>query len=127
MGTVVVSKTIRTKWKTPGYESIVRDVLGSDFSLSIVLIGDALAEKLNTTHRNKMYPANVLTFPLTKSSGEIFLNIAKIRREARRYESTPSDHAKYLLIHGCLHLKGYTHGSTMDTAEDYFKKRHNIR
>jgi probable rRNA maturation factor len=72
-------------------------------------------------------PANVLSFPLTKNSGEIVLNIAKIKREASKFGFSPQGHAKYLLIHGCLHLKGYTHGSTMEQAEERLVKKFSLR
>jgi len=124
MGHFSVSQTIRLPWKTTGYEKIARDILGADFDLSIVLIADKKAFFLNKQYRNKETPANVLTFPFSKKSGEIFINIAKVKREARDFGFTPQVHAQYLLIHGCLHLKGHSHGSTMEKAEEYFLKKH---
>jgi probable rRNA maturation factor len=92
-----------------------------------VLIGDTRARTLNKRHRNKDYAANVLTFPLSPNEGEIFLNVARISREAHRYNLSPSGHACYLLIHGCLHLKGYSHGGTMEEAEQKYLKKFSIR
>jgi len=123
----VVSKTIRTPWSTSGYSDIVRGVLGSAYSLSIVLIGDKRSHTLNKTYRKKDKPTNVLTFPLGEKEAEIYINIAQVRREAIKSGFTESKYAKYLLIHGCLHLKGYTHGSTMEKAEDTFIKKYNLR
>ena len=127
MSTIDVSKTIRTPWSTSGYKEIVRGVLGSDYSLSIVLIGNAKARTLNKTYRNKDTPANILTFPLNKDFGEIFLNIAKVKTEAKKFDLTPSGYAKFLLIHGCLHLLGYSHGSTMEKAEKRLLSKYSIR
>jgi probable rRNA maturation factor len=127
MSDISVSKTLRTTWNTSGYKDIVRGVLGSQYSLSIVLIGDKKSKKLNTTFRKKNYPANVLTFPLDKLSGEIYLNIPKISRDAHTFDLSAEQCAKFMLIHGCLHLKGYAHGSTMEKAEDVFLKRFVLR
>jgi rRNA maturation RNase YbeY len=127
MGIFSVSRTIRLPWNTNGYEKIVRDILGADYTLSLVLIGDKKSCELNTQYRNKKFPTNILTFPIEKNSGEIFINIPRVKREAHRFELTPAQHAQFLLIHGCLHLKGYTHGSTMDKAENLFLKKHVLR
>lgn len=110
-------RTVRRPWDTSGYVRIVTRILGDTYDLSLVLIGDTRARALNRTYRAKNTPANVLSFPLTPHSGEIFLNLARITREARHFDHTPAEHARYLLIHGCLHLKGYDHGSRMERAE----------
>jgi probable rRNA maturation factor len=102
-------------------------VLGDRYDLSIVICGDARARSLNRTYRNKQSASNVLSFPLSASSGEIFLNAARIRREAGVYGHSPRKHMLYLLIHGCLHLKGYSHGSTMEKAEQTYLTRCTIR
>lgn len=127
MNRVTVSKTIRTTWNTSDYKKIVRGVLGSQFSLSIVLIGNTKAQTLNNTYRKKNYPANVLTFPLFENSGEIYINISRVKTEAKKFSLSPPNYAKFLLIHGCLHLLGYSHGSTMERAEKKFLKKYILR
>lgn len=124
---MAVSRTIRSKWSTAGYDDIVRHILGKRYELSIVLIGDTTARTLNRTHRGKDTPANVLTFPLDDTSGEIFLNIPKIKRQASTFGLSPAGHAKFLLIHGCLHLKGHTHGVTMEKAEERLAEKFDLR
>lgn len=127
MNSVSVSKTIRTPWNTSGYERIVRGVLGSTYHVSIVLIGDTRARALNNKYRGKTYPANILTFPIAPNMGEIYISIPRVKSEANTFDHTPEQHAQYLLIHGCLHLKGYSHGSTMEKAEDAFMKKFVLR
>jgi probable rRNA maturation factor len=122
MKTVTVSRTIRSAWSTAGYGDIVRHVLGIHYTVSIVLIGNKKAKQLNKQYRHKNYSANVLTFPLDKTNAEIFLNIAGIKKEAHRFDFTPSQHARYLLIHGCLHLKGFQHSSIMEKEEKKYLK-----
>lgn len=124
---VTVTKTIRRPWRTAGLAAITERILGKHYTLSIVLIGDTLAKNLNRTHRNKQTAANVLTFPINTHTGEVFLNVARIKREAHRFGLSPQGHTRFLLIHACLHLKGYTHGSTMEQAEKRFMKEFDLR
>lgn len=127
MNSFSVSKTIRNPWNTSGYRNIVRHILGDTFSVSIVLIGSTKATQLNKKYRNKEYAANILTFPLDEHAAEIYLNISGIKKEAHTFGFTPSQHGRFLLIHGCLHLKGYTHGVTMERAEQRLLKELSIR
>lgn len=124
--TCTVSSNLRTPYPTADFCSIAKEILGTHYSLSIVLIGDKLARTLNETHRRKTTSSNVLSFPLSEESGEIFINLARAKREAHLFSLSPSGHVKYLLIHGCLHLKGYTHGSTMEGAERSLLERYHI-
>jgi probable rRNA maturation factor len=101
--------------------------LPASYELSVVLCGDTRMHTLNRTYRDKDRPTNVLSFPLSDTAGEVFLNMAQIGREAAQYGHSPRKHAVYLFIHGCLHLKGYSHGSTMEKAEQKLLERCNIR
>ncbi len=96
---------------------IAEAVLGRSYELSIVLIGDARARALNHTHRGKDKPTNVLSFPLSKTTGEIYLDMPLIRREAHRFGTTAHQHAYFLFVHGLLHLKGLDHGAHMERRE----------
>ncbi|MEX2010589.1 MAG: rRNA maturation RNase YbeY [Parcubacteria group bacterium] len=93
-------------------------VLGPSYKLSLVFIGDALSRKLNRTYRGKDRPTNVLSFPVSSKSGEIFINIKKVSQERKEFEKSLKDLTGYLFIHGMLHLKGMGHGSRMEEAEN---------
>lgn len=108
-----------TRGKTPGipFELITNDALGKDYDLSLVFVGDVRMRKLNRTHRGKDKPTNVLSFPLSKTEGEMFLDLNVIRREAKREGQTFSYYLAYIFIHGLFHLDGLDHGSIMDQKE----------
>lgn len=114
---VEIRKTIRGVAPNVPFDNIARSILGTRYDLSLVLCGDALARKINRAHRKKTYAANVLSFPLGKNEGEIFLNIEAARREARQFDVTLRARLTLLFAHGCLHLAGLTHGRTMDRLE----------
>jgi probable rRNA maturation factor len=85
--------------------------------VSFVLCGDFLSRRLNRTYLKKDYSTNILSFPINKKEGELFLNLAKARREARLIGLAETTWVTYLFIHGLLHLKGLAHGSTMEKRE----------
>ncbi len=99
------------------FEKIARAVLGEGYELSLVVCGDALATRMNRQYRNKTYSPNVLSFPLSKREGELFLNIPRAAREARDNGLSLRNRAALLFVHGCLHLKGLPHGRTMERTE----------
>lgn len=98
-------------------------VLGKNYELSLVFVGDKTSKDLNKKFRQKDYPANVLSFPYDKNSGEIFINLKKAEKEARDEGVTFNYRVGFLFIHGMLHLKGFLHGSRMDEKELYFAKQ----
>ncbi len=108
------------------YESIAKDILGAKYSLSLVFVGPTKAASLNTHYRGKTYVPNVLSFPLDAQTGEIFICPSVANKEASQHNLTPHNYQAYLFIHGCLHLKGYDHGDTMDKLEQRYKKRYNL-
>ena len=99
------------------FENIARDILGKNYNLSLVICGDKLARKINRAYRKRDYPANVLSFPLSKNEGEIFLNVRKAEREAKALGISSRQRIAHLFVHGCLHLAGLPHGKKMDSLE----------
>ncbi|OGG77881.1 rRNA maturation RNase YbeY [Candidatus Kaiserbacteria bacterium RIFCSPLOWO2_01_FULL_54_24] len=114
---VEVRNTTRTKFPRIPFESIARKILGSHYELSLVICGDARARSLNRKYRKKGYATNVLSFPLTKNDGEIFLNMRAAEREAKKYNVSLRTRLMFLFIHACLHLKGVRHGPKMELLE----------
>ncbi len=103
------------------YKKIKESVLGKDFDLSLVFITELKSKKLNKEFRNKNYAANVLSFPIGKTTGEIFINV-DTEKEAKKFEMTFPVYIDFLLIHGALHLSGLDHGKKMELLEDKFLK-----
>ncbi|MDP2649959.1 MAG: rRNA maturation RNase YbeY [bacterium] len=116
--TFSIKKTTKGTLPSVPFEDIKNEVLGGKYELSLVLIGDALAKRLNSEHKNKSTPTNVLSFPLSRTEGEIFLNVRRATRDARTYGHSWEQHLAFLFIHACLHLKGMTHSPKMERAEE---------
>ncbi|HRH26959.1 MAG TPA: rRNA maturation RNase YbeY [Parcubacteria group bacterium] len=108
------------------FAEIKNAILGKKYELSLVFCGNRKSKELNKKYRNKDYTPNVLSFPLDKNSGEIFINPHIAKKEAPNFNKNYTNFVGYLFIHGCLHLKGMEHGSTMDKAEEKFCKEFRI-
>lgn len=99
------------------YRRIKEKILGTHYDLSIACISAAAAQSLNTAHRGRDYVPNTLSFPLTPHSGEIIICGSAARKECASFGMSFKKYLIYLLIHSCLHLKGYAHGGTMERME----------
>lgn len=108
------------------YQKIKDDILGSTYVLSLVFIGEERARTLNTKYRKKTYTPNVLSFPLDARNGEIYIAPRVAKREAKKRNMTYGTYIGFLFIHGLLHLKGHSHGDTMERAERRYLKTYNL-
>lgn len=113
-----IMTTVRSRTPSLPFEAMANAVLGSTYELSLVICGDRLARRINTEHRKKTYKPNVLSFPLSRTEGEIFLNVRKAEREAAALGTSAQKRMALLFVHGLLHLKGLDHGDTMEREEE---------
>lgn len=93
------------------------DILGKKYILSIAFVSANTSRKLNKTWRAKDRATNVLSFPLSKTSGELILCPTVIKKETKKFERNFEELLGFLVIHGMLHLKGMLHGAIMDKQE----------
>ena len=123
---VSIEKTVLSYPKLP-YERMKDDILGKRYNLSLVFIGDMRAHRLNKERRNKDYIPNVLSFPLTKSVGEIYIAPHIAKMEAKKFDMSPKGYVGFLFIHALLHLKGHHHGATMEKAEKRYVLKYGLK
>lgn len=97
-------------------------VLGKDYDLSLNFVNEKKIQELNRTYRNINKSTDILSFPLGKNVGEIFIckKIAKIK--AKEFGRTPENYLLFLFIHGLVHLKGFDHGDKMEKIEYQHRK-----
>ena len=105
------------------FSAIKEAVLGEMYKLNIIIVSAERIKKLNTIYRDKTEPTDILSFPVSKHEGEIYLCPSEVRKEAKKFERSYANFLQFLLIHGCVHLKGYDHGATMERLEAKFRKR----
>ena len=89
--------------------------------LTIRFVNKAEAHDLNLFFRGFDKPTNVLTFsyPTQGKSieADIVLCLPILRKEAKEQEKPLVAHLAHLLIHGCLHAKGYDHLKPKDAKK----------
>lgn len=115
----------QTKRKIPRlpFLYIKNKILGPKYNLEIVFLLSKDQLKLNKIYRGRDQTTNVLSFPYDKNSGLITFDLAKIKKETPLFGLSYPLLLKFLLIHGCLHLKGFKHSSRMEKEEEKFMKK----
>ncbi len=120
--------TNKTKQKLPShpFEKMAARVLGPDYSLSLTIIDATEMLRLNATYRSKDKPTDILSFPLTKDAGEIFICLSEAKKEAIKFGRPFDNFIGFLFIHGLMHLKGFDHSSTMESNEQAIRAEFHI-
>jgi probable rRNA maturation factor len=114
----------KTKGKLPSlpFVSIKNRILGTRFELGLTFLTPQMQKKINNKYRGRNETTNILSFPLSKTSGEITVDPAKVKSDAPLFNMTYEQFLKFLFIHGCLHLKGLEHSSIMEKEEKKYLK-----
>ncbi len=105
------------------FAKIKDKALGKNYCLSIVFIGKNRSKTLNKNYRGKDKPTNILSFPLDKKSGEIFITMDVAKKQAKSFGRKIDNFVAFLFIHGLVHLKGHAHGSRMERMEEQLRKQ----
>ncbi len=113
-----------TKGKLPRlpFVYIKNAILGEKYELGVGFVSPRKQKEINKNYRNTDKTTNILSFPITESSGDITFDLSKVKADAPLFKMTYSKFLKYLFIHGCLHLKGFDHSSIMEKQEQKFLK-----
>ena len=118
----VITNLTRTNLPNLSAKEIKNKILGRKYDLSIVFVGDTRSKTLNKKYRKKDYPTNVLSFPISKDLGEIYINIPYAKKDCKNFELSFKNYLKFMIIHGSLHLNGYSHGEKMYNEEKQLLK-----
>ena len=108
--------------------------ISNNFIFYLYSVSDKESQKLNYHYFNKNLPADVITVPLYRNLeeinkldnneneilGDLFLNRNLIKENAFKYKKTLVEEFQLVLIHGLLHLVGFSH-----KEEDKLKKIEN--
>ena len=116
----------KTKGKIPNLPFLVikEDILGKKYSLSLAFIGKEKIRELNNLYRHINKPTNILSFPLSKTEGEILICPTTVKSETKKFDRTYPELLQFLVIHGMLHLKGMEHSSRMEIAEKKYDQKY---
>ena len=92
--------------------------------LTIRIVDEDEGVGLNSRYRHKPGATNVLSFPFesprgvsTSLLGDIVVCAPVIRREADEQSKSLDAHWAHMVVHGALHLLGYSHEHDSDAEE----------
>jgi probable rRNA maturation factor len=108
------------------FSAIKKAALDTDYDLSLIFTTPASIRKLNLIYRDKDKATEILSFPISKKEGEIYVCQSEARKEAKKFNRPYGNFLYFLFIHGCVHLKGYDHGSRMESIEAKLRKKFGI-
>ena len=97
--------------------------ISNNFIFFLHSVSNQESTKLNIHYFKKNSPADVLTIPLYTNIediyklnedneevlGDLFINRELIKKNALKYKKTITEELQLVLIHGLLHLVGYSH------------------
>jgi probable rRNA maturation factor len=115
--TLTISNETKSTLPRVDFDAIKTFILGKKYQLNLIFTTPAKIQKLNLIYRNKNTPTDILSFPLSEDSGEIYICPSESRKEAKKFDRPFDNFIPFLFIHGCVHLKGHDHGSTMESIE----------
>ncbi|MEF8698807.1 MAG: rRNA maturation RNase YbeY [Candidatus Accumulibacter sp. UW26] len=85
--------------------------------------------RLNLDYRAKDYATNVLSFAYQQRPllcGDLILCVPVVAREAASQDKSLAAHYAHLIVHGMLHLQGYTHETGEDDARRMEKRERRV-
>jgi rRNA maturation RNase YbeY len=100
--------------------------------LTIVMVDDKHITKLNKTHLGHAYATDVITFQYNKKGhpleAEIYIGTEIVRKNAKRFKVSFQIEMYRVIIHGILHLMGFSDKSAagrkiMRAEEDRLLRR----
>ena len=106
--------------------SLKNHTLGKKYQLSLVFADPKTSEELHKTWKGKPGPADILSFPFSDTEGEIVMSLSQARKTAKNFDRSYNNFILFLFIHGMVHLKGYDHGSTMESIEEKIRQKFDI-
>lgn len=91
-----------------------------DLDLSLIIVGKTKIRSINRDYRNKDAITDVISFANIDSDdydylcedvnlGDIFINVDRVKSQAKKYGHSIKREFVFLFIHGFLHLLGYDH------------------
>jgi len=114
--------------------------ISDNFYFSLNSVTDSEISKINADHFNNDYSTDVLSFPLfsnydqitnlnsdyKESLGDMFVCRPVLKKNAAHYGKDFIDELQLVLVHGLLHLVGYSHSDEVKMREKENKILHKV-
>lgn len=121
-----INSTLQRKLPKGSFLKMKDFYLGEKYDLSLVFCGETKSKSLNKKWRKKDYSANILSFPISETMGEIYIDLDTAKKQHKKFERTLENYISFLFIHGMVHLNGYDHGVKMEEQEERIRKKFSV-
>lgn len=122
---LITNKT-KGKLQSLPFSEMKEKVLGKKYSLSLTFVSDKMIHALNYKYRKINRPTDILSFPLSRDEGDIFICPKMAKIKSKEFKRTEKNFIGYLFIHGLVHLLGHDHGQKMEAVENKYRKHFHI-
>jgi len=97
-------------------------------NLSFIFCSDDFLLKINNKYLNHDFYTDVISFDYSEQnlvSGDIYISIDRVKENSRKFGCTVKDELHRIIIHGILHLFGYSdktpeQKAIMKDKEDFY-------
>lgn len=95
-----------------------------NYQVNFIMVSDEEIKKLNTKYRKVRRITDVISFLIEPEMfvGDIYISEKRSQKQAKRYNNTWEEELAYLVIHGVLHLCGYTDYDTENKLKMFNKQ-----
>ena len=79
--------------------------------INIIFLDDEKLRKINIEYLSRDYYTDIITFDYSEGSilsGDIFISVERVKENAERFNVDRNSELLRVIIHGILHLIGYT-------------------
>lgn len=99
--------------------------LNEEFDLSLIIVGSKKIKEINRNYRKKDQVTDVISFVCIDGKeeyffeenynlGDVFINVDRVKSQAKDYKHSIKREFCFLFVHGLLHLLGYDHMNKKD-------------
>ncbi|WP_343182422.1 rRNA maturation RNase YbeY [Buchnera aphidicola] len=99
----------------------INQTIKKKYQITIRIVDQSEIQKINYTYRKKNYPTNILSFSYNHQSynnniiGDLVICAKVVYEEALNQKKKLENYWAHIVIHGLLHLLGYTHYTNYQT------------
>ena len=100
------------------------------YELNYIFCDDTYLLKINQDYLQHDYLTDIITFDYVSGkniSGDLYISIERIKENAEEFNVSFDNELKRVMVHGVLHLMGYSDKSEAATAEMRAKEEEKIK
>lgn len=124
------SKNLNSKTVAALARKVIIEEGRTEGELDIVFCGDGKISDLNRKWFDRDGPTDVIAFNLSEDSpdagnleGELYIDLHQAERQAPQYNVSLDEEIRRLVVHGVLHLAGYTDTGSAEETEQMLERQ----